>query len=65
MKYVLKFRMGIVGVFVGAILGWLYWKFVGCSSGSCSITSVWYNSTLYGAVLGWLVFDMFRREQKA
>jgi F0F1-type ATP synthase assembly protein I len=65
MKYVLKFKMGIAGIFVGAILGLLYWKFVGCSSGSCSITSVWYNSTLYGAVLGWLVFDLFRQEKKA
>lgn len=38
----------------GSIGGFLYWKFVGCSSGTCIIKSVWYLSTLYGLVLGYV-----------
>jgi Family of unknown function (DUF6132) len=39
----------------GAVLGFLYYRFVGCSSGTCAITSNPYISTMYGAVLGFLV----------
>lgn len=40
---------------VGALLGFAYWHFIGCNTGTCNITSVWYNSTAYGLVLGALV----------
>lgn len=52
----------ILGVFTGAALGWGYWNFVGCASGSCSITSVWYNSTIYGAMLGGFVVSSFTKK---
>lgn len=39
----------------GAIAGFLYWKYVGCLSGTCVIKSVWYLSTLYGLGLGWVL----------
>ena len=42
---------------IGAIVGLLYWYFIGCSTGSCAITSVWYRTMLYGAFMGWLVGD--------
>lgn len=48
----LKTALGLV---VGAIAGFLYWKFVGCSSGTCAITSSPLNSTLYFAGLGALL----------
>jgi hypothetical protein len=38
----------------GGIAGFLYWKFIGCASGTCMIKSVWYMSTLYGLLLGYL-----------
>jgi hypothetical protein len=38
----------------GALGGFLYWKFVGCQSGTCPIKSVWYLSTLWGLALGYL-----------
>lgn len=46
-----------IGV-IGAIAGWLYWKYVGCASGSCGITSDPLNSTLYGGVMGGLLGDL-------
>ena len=39
----------------GAAVGFLYYRFVGCRSGTCAITSNPYISTLYGAVLGLLL----------
>ncbi|TRX16685.1 hypothetical protein FNW25_12185 [Flavobacterium franklandianum] len=48
-----------IGVIVGAIAGYLYYFYVGCASGSCAITSKPLNSTLYGATMGGLVFNMF------
>ncbi|MEO8589384.1 MAG: DUF6132 family protein [Flavobacteriales bacterium] len=42
----------------GAVAGWFYWRFVGCSTGSCAITSHPVNSSLYGALMGWLVADL-------
>jgi len=47
-----------IGVISGAAAGWLYWNYVGCSSGSCSITSKPLNSSLYGAFMGGLFFNI-------
>jgi uncharacterized membrane protein YedE/YeeE len=53
-----------IGVVVGAIAGYLYYYYVGCASGSCAITSKPLNSTLYGAAMGGLVFNMFIKPPK-
>ncbi len=45
----------ILGTVIGAVLGYLYYKLVGCQSGTCPITSNPYASLLYGAVLGFLI----------
>jgi hypothetical protein len=42
----------------GAVLGFAYHKLVGCRSGACPITANPYISTLYGAVMGFLVGGM-------
>jgi hypothetical protein len=43
-------RMVLFAV-VGGVLGYGYYRFVGCSSGACPITSNPYISTIYGAVM--------------
>lgn len=45
----------IIGVAIGGVLGFLYYKFIGCSTGTCPITSKPLNSVIYGAVMGLLV----------
>lgn len=51
-------KVQIVLTMAGALGGFLYWKFVGCNSGTCMIKSVWYWSTLWGAAVGYLVGDL-------
>jgi hypothetical protein len=45
----------VLPVLGGAILGYAYYYFIGCNTGSCAITSNPYVSTIYGAFLG-LIF---------
>lgn len=50
-------------VLAGALLGYAYYYFIGCSSGSCPITSNPYISTFYGALIGFiLVFPTKKKE---
>jgi hypothetical protein len=53
-----------IGIVLGAIAGYLYYHFVGCASGTCAITSKPLNSTLYGALMGGLLFNMFIKTPK-
>jgi hypothetical protein len=53
-----------IGIVVGAIAGYLYYYYIGCASGTCSITSRPLNSSLYGALMGGLVFNMFVKTPK-
>jgi hypothetical protein len=48
----------IVGIAVGAALGFAYYKFVGCASGACPITSNPFISTIYGAIIGALLIGL-------
>ena len=54
----------VIGAIIGAITGYLYYKYVGCSSGTCRITSKPLNSTLYFALIGGLLFNMFVKNTK-
>ncbi len=40
---------------LGALAGFGYYWFIGCTSGSCPISSNPAFSTIYGGVVGWLV----------
>lgn len=47
------------GLAMGSVLGYGYWYYIGCLSGTCPITASPVNSTLYGAVLGILIANLF------
>jgi len=53
-EFIRKHIVSIILSAAGSAGGFLYWKFVGCTSGTCIIKSVWYLSTLYGLILGWV-----------
>ena len=56
--------VGLVGLIIGAIGGYIYYAQVGCVSGTCAITSNPWMSAAWGAAFGYLVFDMFHGRKK-
>lgn len=63
-KFVKKHLFTIIGIAIGAVAGFFYWKFIGCSTGGCAITSNPLNSTLYGAAMGGLLLSTFKKNKK-
>jgi hypothetical protein len=57
-----KNLLSITGIIVGTVSGVLYWKYVGCLTGTCKITSSPVNSTVYFALMGFLFFNLFKKE---
>lgn len=64
MNFIAKNKFLIAGIIAGAMGGYLYYHFIGCANGSCSITSHPVNSTIYGALMGGLLLNAFRKEEK-
>ncbi len=54
----------IIGAIIGGGLGFAYYKFVGCSSGTCPLTSSPVISTIYGVVVGTLIGSSTNSHQK-
>ena len=54
-------QLKIVGILVGGILGFANNYFIGCNTGSCAITSKPINSSVYGMVMGYLMFSVFEK----
>ena len=56
----------IVSVIAGAVLGFGYYYFVGCRTGSCPISGSPYISTLYGAMIGFsFVFPSKKKKESS
>ncbi len=51
-KRMFRLALFIVG---GAALGYCYYRFVGCRTGTCPISSNPFISTIYGAFMGFLM----------
>jgi F0F1-type ATP synthase assembly protein I len=54
-RFFKKFFPEITGAVLGALGGFIYWKYVGCASGTCTIKSNWYLMIPWGMVMGFLV----------
>jgi len=48
----------------GAFVGFAYWRFVGCQSGTCAITANWHSSVLFGSMIGILAVPSMKKEKK-
>lgn len=53
----MKHLKWIIGIIAGAVVGFSYWYFIGCNTGTCAITSSPINSTIYGALMGILLVN--------
>jgi hypothetical protein len=58
-NFFLQHWLKIAGLATGALGGYLYYFYVGCVSGTCPITSNPYKMIFFGAIFGYLLFDMF------
>jgi hypothetical protein len=54
----------IIGLLIGALGGYLYWKFIGCNTGTCPITASPINSTIYGAFMGAIIALALQKDKK-
>ena len=63
-NWIQKNKLYVAGGLLGAFTGFLYWKYVGCVTGTCAITSNPFRSILYFALTGALVFGLFKRGKK-
>lgn len=57
-NFLKKYWIYPVFIVLGILGGYLYWYYIGCNSGTCPITSLWYNSSLAGAVFGYFTGDL-------
>lgn len=63
-KWIIKNSLFFSGAAFGAIAGFLYWKYVGCITGTCAITSNPFRSTIYFAVVGGFLFSLLEKKEK-
>lgn len=62
-KWILDYKLYLVGAVVGGVAGFLYWKYVGCVTGTCAITSKPLNSTLYFAFFGAILLSFLKKQK--
>ncbi|MBT3168463.1 MAG: hypothetical protein HN952_04335 [Candidatus Cloacimonetes bacterium] len=55
----MKILLNVATIVIGAVAGWLYYKFVGCRTGACPLTSNPYSSMIFGAIFGYLFLSSF------
>lgn len=61
-KWVINNKIILTGTLLGALAGYFYYHFIGCSGGSCLISSKPVNSTVYFAVMGAVFFSLLKKQ---
>lgn len=56
--------MYLIAVGIGGLGGYLYWVTIGCSSGTCPITASPVRSVVWGAIMGVLIFNIFKKRNE-
>ncbi|MEJ7740917.1 MAG: DUF6132 family protein [Chitinophagaceae bacterium] len=62
-NWIIKNKLLLIGAALGAMAGFLYWKYVGCLTGTCAITSNPFRSSIYFAIFGALIISSFKKEK--
>lgn len=63
-KNKVRLLIWVLGALLGAAGGYLYYVKIGCNSGSCPITGNPWMSTLWGAIMGYLLADLIPVKNK-
>lgn len=56
--FITKHKFGFLFLIPGIIGGYLYWRYVGCLSGTCPLKSNWETMILFGALIGYFLGDI-------
>ncbi|TCN73055.1 hypothetical protein [Acetobacteroides hydrogenigenes] len=59
-----KYFKWVLGIAAGALAGLLYWRFIGCNSGSCPISSNPYMSMFWFGLIGFLLVPSNKKGAK-
>ncbi|MEI6021458.1 MAG: DUF6132 family protein [Bacteroidota bacterium] len=59
-----RHKRSLIGVGIGAVAGYLYYSFVGCSSGTCMITSNPWVAVPYFGFLGYLFIGLIKKKNE-
>ncbi len=62
--FLLKYKWKLAGLLLGTLAGFAYWYFIGCTSGTCPIQSHWQSSSLYGALIGFVLAPGISKPKK-
>ena len=52
------------GIILGGIGGYLYWKEIGCVTGTCPLKSQWQTMIPYGIFVGYIISDFIQSNVK-
>ncbi len=63
-NWIISNRLYFFGAMIGAVAGYVYWKYAGCATGTCAITSNPVRSIIYFALPGVLVCSLFKEPKK-
>ena len=63
-EFLVKYKWQTACTGLGLMAGYLYWYFIGCSSGTCPIQSQWHTSALYGGMLGYFISDLKKKPKQ-
>jgi len=55
--FIIKHKYALILIIPGIIAGYLYWKYVGCLSGTCPITANWHSMVVFGGLIGYFLGD--------
>lgn len=59
-----KNKFALIMLIPGIIGGYAYWYFIGCTTGTCPITSSWYGSAFYGIVMGFVLGNLVDEQRQ-
>ena len=54
----------LLGAVLGGVGGYLYWYYIGCTTGTCPITASPTMSIIWGAIMGSLIFGIFKKDKQ-
>lgn len=61
--FIKRYKFTLLGILLGGIGGYLYWFFIGCTTGTCPITSSPVNSVLIGSLMFGLFLNSFEKKE--